>query len=262
MKNSFWPLLFVAIIAAVGGFAWYVQTQKTAPQALTTPPPAPAAAPAPPPADHYPVESTQAPAKPLPPLNASDGEMRRSLAELLGEKALDQFFPLKDLIRRIVATVDNLPREHVSSRLMALKAVPGHFAVSSADGGLSINPENYSRYAPYVHLVEAVDVKKLVALYAHLYPLFQQAYVELGFPDGYFNDRLVAVIDNLLATPRLEGTVRLLQPNLMYQYSDPRLESLSAGQKILLRMGPENAAAVEAKLRELRTEVTSGVVKR
>jgi len=38
---------------------------------------------------------------------------------------------------------------------------------------------------------QLVDAKKLVSVYVHLYPLFQQAYVGLGYPDGYFNDRLV-----------------------------------------------------------------------
>ena len=37
--------------------------------------------------------------------------------------------------------------------------------------------------------------------------------------------------------------------------TDPKLEALPAGQKILLRMGRENAAAVKAKLRELRDAV-------
>lgn len=27
--------------------------------------------------------------------------------------------------------------------------------------------------------------------YVRLYPLFQKAYVELGYPNGYFNDRLI-----------------------------------------------------------------------
>jgi len=106
-----------------------------------------------------------------------------------------------------------------------------------------------------------VDSKKLVSVYVHLYPLFQQAYVELGYPDGYFNDRLVQVIDNLLAAPAPPEPVRLAQPSVLFVYADPELESLSAGQKMLLRMGPENAAAVKNKLRQIRTEVTSRMPK-
>jgi transaldolase len=39
-------------------------------------------------------------------------------------------------------------------------------------------------------------------------------------------------------------------------FTDPQLESLSAGQKLMLRIGPENAAKVKAKLREVRKELT------
>jgi hypothetical protein len=47
----------------------------------------------------------------------------------------------------------------------------------------------------------------------------------------------------------------------MYEYADGTLEGLPAGQKILIRMGPENAAAVKAKLTELRAIVTAAPIK-
>jgi hypothetical protein len=43
----------------------------------------------------------------------------------------------------------------------------------------------------------------------------------------------------------------------MYQYADPKIEALSAGQKLLVRMGPDNEAIVKAKLRELRAAVAA-----
>ncbi|HKE94098.1 MAG TPA: DUF3014 domain-containing protein, partial [Povalibacter sp.] len=93
------------------------------------------------------------------------------------------------------------------------------------------------------------------ALYKHFYPLFQQAYTELGYPDGYFNNRLVEVIDHLLETPEVTGPIRLTQPGVLYQFADPALEERSAGQKLLIRMGSDNAAALKLKLRELRREI-------
>ena len=88
-----------------------------------------------------------------------------------------------------------------------------------------------------------LDIKQLTALYFHFYPLFQQAYQSLGYPNGYFNDRLVVTIDNLLATPDVNGPISLVRPNVMYQYADPKLEKLSAGQKLLVRMGPAQRRA-------------------
>jgi hypothetical protein len=83
-------------------------------------------------------------------------------------------------------------------------------------------------------------------------PLFQQAYEDLGNPQRDFNARLLEVIEHLLMTPDVQGPVKLVQPSVYYRYADPKLESLSSGQKLLLRMGPDNEAAIKAKLREIQ----------
>jgi len=93
-------------------------------------------------------------------------------------------------------------------------------------------------------------------VYLRFYPLFQKAYQDLGYPTGYFNDRLVKVIDMLLATPQIAAPIDLVRPNVMYVYADPKVESLPAGQKLLIRMGTDNAAVVKAKLMELRAIIT------
>ena len=142
---------------------------------------------------------------------------------------------------------------------MAVKPVPGAFLAAGKDGDLAISPDNAGRYTPYVRLVQAVDTKVLVAFYVRFYPWFQQAYQDLGYPSGYFNDRLIAVIDNLLATPEISGPVALAQPHVLYQFANSDLETLSAGQKMMLRMGADNASRVRIKLRELRSTLT-GVV--
>ena len=259
MKKTLWPSLIVILVAGIAGVAYYLHLQHepvSAPVAAAQPAPPPT-----PPPTHYPIEAeapaAATPPKPLPGLDQSDAEAQDGLGGVFGQQTLVDLFQLKGIIRRIVATIDNLPRDKVAGRLLAVKPVPGHFAVAGAEGSRSIGVDNYSRYTPYVRAAQSVDAKKLVAVYVHLYPLFQQAYVELGYPDGYFNDRLVQVIDNLLAAPALTPPVRLDQPNVLFVYADPELESLSAGQKMLIRMGPDNAAAVKDKLRQIRVEVSS-----
>jgi len=86
-----------------------------------------------------------------------------------------------------------------------------------------------------------------------VYPLLQQDYEQLGYPGRYFNDRVVQVIDHLLNTPEVQAPVLLIQPKVLYEFADPKLEELSAGQKILVRIGHENAVKVKAKLREIRS---------
>jgi hypothetical protein len=94
-----------------------------------------------------------------------------------------------------------------------------------------------------------------VSAYLRYYPLFQRAYEELGYPQGYFNDRVVAVIDHLLAAPEVPRPIELLRPKVLYTFADPRLESMSWGRKILVRMGPEHAATVKRQLAGIRAQI-------
>jgi hypothetical protein len=197
----------------------------------------------------------QPPEKPLPALDVSDSTIKAELDALLQERSFVEIFLLKDFIRRVVTTIDNLPREKVAQRIMPVKPVGGPFLVAGADANPAVSADNAKRYALHMKLLAAVDTAKLVAFYVRYYPLFQQAYRELGYPKGYFNDRLVEVIDHLLGAPEPDVPVKLVRPKVFYQYADPALEAQSAGRKVLMRIGRENAAAVKAKLREIRAEL-------
>jgi len=105
--------------------------------------------------------------------------------------------------------------------------------------------------------VKSTDPKALAAVYFRLYPLFQQAYENLGYPGKYFNDRMVLAIDSLLATPDVQGPIELVRPKVFYQFADPKLEALPAGQKLLIRMGPQNASIIKAKLQQFRAAITA-----
>jgi len=196
-------------------------------------------------------------AKPLPKLSESDPMLREQVAGLVDPKALAKFFNLDDGIRRAVATVDNLSRERLARQVNAALPIGGPFLVSGKDDTLAIGPKNSARYNVFVSAVETIDTQKAVAAYVYLYPLFQQAFVELGYPDGYFNDRLVEVIDHLLEAPEPKGPVKLAQPKVLYEFADPDMELLSSGQKIMIRVGPENEARLKAKLKQIRAELVA-----
>jgi len=102
------------------------------------------------------------------------------------------------------------------------------------------------------------DTDRIVETYQRFYPLLQQAYVSLGYPDGYFNDRVVEVIDHLLATPQPEEPILLIRPHVLYQYADADLEALSSGQKLLIRTGSNNTASIKQFLGELRARIAIG----
>ena len=195
--------------------------------------------------------------KPLPALMVSDTTMQNTLADLFGSAALGRIFYEDTIVHRFVTTVDNLPRKTLPLRYLPVKPLGGAFVTTGSDQALAIGADNAARYTPYVRLVDAVDAKTLAGIYVHFYPLMQQDYRALGYPNGYFNDRLVQAIDDLLAAPDLTAPPALAQPKVLYVYSDPELESRSAGQKIMMRMGSENSARLKAKLREIRAEITA-----
>jgi hypothetical protein len=255
-------LIGIAVVigaAAIGYNYWRHSQPVEAPPAPQAEAPAPAPAPATtaPQIQHPVPAAEEAAAPPLPSLESSDALLVDSLTRLLGKKSLGEFFHVDSIVRRIVATVDNLPRARVASKIMITKPVPGAFGVERTGDDTVISAGNAARYTPYVQLMESTNPKQAVALYVRLYPLFQRAYQDLGYPNGYFNDRLVEVIDHLLAAPDVEGPIKLMQPKVRYEFVDPALESLSAGQKVMVRIGPENEARVKAVLREVRKELTN-----
>lgn len=277
MKKSSYLVAGVALIALVGtaGYLWR-QQQASAPTAAVAPAPAvatptavpPAASAASEPSIQYPIEAPVDNQQAAAPLDAET-----ALAELFGRKAVLSMFQTQDFARRFVATVDNLGRSHAPVTVWPVNPTAGRLVVEKKGGGEVIGADNGLRYTPFVLLVETVDLPNAVATYKRLYPLFQQAYEDIGFPKRYFNDRLVAVIDQLLATPpvdeplkvrlpQINGPMQLERPWVLYEFEDPALQSLSAGQKILLRMGPVNERRMKSKLVEIRRLVTAGSLPR
>jgi hypothetical protein len=268
-----WVALAVLILAAAMGAYYYYfvsqhvpapapapVAQPAAPSAPEQPAAPPQASPAPE-VEQHPVEAPKAApgeiVTPLPGLRDSDPAARDATIGLVGAKAFAAYFYPEKIILRIVATVDNLPRHAAPARMMPVKPVDGRFAVSTSGDQMVLEPKNFARYTPYVRIAQAINAKKLVAVYSRFYPLFQEAYRQLGYPNGYFNDRLITCIDDLLAAPEPDGPIKLTQPKVLYEYADPDLEARSAGQKIMIRMGRDNERKIKAKLREIRSALTS-----
>lgn len=254
MMNKPMVVVALVVIGAGAGLAYYLHGRNAA---VAPPPAAPAAPPPPPapPAIEHPVPGP-ATAAPLPALNDSDPAIKDALDAVLGNEAAQYLIP-DSIIRHLVVTVDNLPRQKVPVAKRPTVSVGGPFLAAGDDTHATLDPANYARYAPMVKALGKLDMQRLAEVYFRFYPLFQSAYQDLGYPGGYFNDRLVQAIDSLLAAPQPAAPIELARPNVMYVFADPALEALPAGQKLLIRMGPENAAVVKAKLKELRAIVTA-----
>jgi hypothetical protein len=189
-----------------------------------------------------------------------------ALAQLLGREAVLKFLATTDFPRKAVATLDNLGRDHAPASAWPVVPAPGRFTAAGNGASLDIASDNAARYRPFVALVQSIDAAQAVDLYRRMYPVLQQAYRDLGFTKRPLHARMFEVIDLLLATPEpsqppkvtlteVKGTVPSTQPWTRYEYEDPALQRLTAGQKMLLRVGPDNRKVLKAKLEQLRQQL-------
>ena len=285
-RRGLW--LIALLVLGLIGLAWWwwmgrqqgslpasvpVSTAPAVPAPAPAPPPvitAPAPTPPAPPPVQNPIDDAGKAMAALPALEASDPVVRKALTDWLGDKTVNTLLRSDEFVRRVVVTVDNLGREHAAPRLWPVNPAPGKFIVAQRGAAEIAAPENAARYQAIVALATSMEPARAAALYRAHYPLFQQAYRELGYPTGYFNDRLVQVIDRLLATPEpaqppavrkveIKGELAAASPtSSFYEFVDPALDGLASGQKLLLRMGVENERKVKAQLRAFRAAIVKG----
>jgi len=192
--------------------------------------------------------------QPLPALSESDTEVTQALADIAGSARLADYLVVDQLISRAVASIDSLTSRQVPVHISPVRPAGDKFIVETDGEKLVLSPENFARYDGYIALLREMDSEALVAFYRRYYSLFQQAWEQNG-GEGSFNDRLAEVIDNLLQTPEPSEPVYLVKPEAVYLYEDPELEALTAGQKVLVRMGSANAAVVKEKLKAFKAEM-------
>lgn len=191
------------------------------------------------------------------PADVGEAAVNKELARNWPLAQLRKYFNLQEQARRLVITVDNLPREHVPSQLRITRGVPELLRVQKDGETITLDPSNYERYDRIISYVEKMDARKIGRLYAKFYPLLQRTYEETGFPEERFHDRVLAALDDMMDAPRPTGPIRLVQPKVLYRFEDDHLESLSAGQKIMIRVGPDNAARLRKVLARVRAAIAA-----
>ncbi len=177
----------------------------------------------------------------LPGLNASDALVRR-LAEWLATE---------EIIRLFVVSVTNLARGSSPASRLDFMAPEGDFAVQAEGGMIRMDPAAYRRYDGLTEAFVSLDTEGTARLYRRLLPLMEEAYRELGLGDGSFHQVLARAVGPLLTLSVPREPPVLVEYGPAYAFADPELEGLTSAEKHLVRMGPDNAARVQAKLRAL-----------
>lgn len=187
-----------------------------------------------------------APVEPPPGLNESDAWLAEKYKET--NPFWDQALQGEHLIRKAVTATDLIHRgENPGGQLSHLRP-KGSFLVERRAGKVYVSPKNYERYTPAVKALETLGAEKLTLTYEFLLPLFREAYDELGNENTQWEQRALETMDQLISMEISETEVELLDAGGVYIFADESYEDLPPAQKILIRMGPENARRVQARL--------------
>lgn len=187
----------------------------------------------------------------LPELDESDAWLRSLMGQLSAHPELAEWLVTDEMIRRFVATVDNLA-EGTSPRAHLPFMVPDErFKVEERDGRFFVDPESYERYDLAVGAVTSIDSEGAAQLYTALLPLFREAYRDLGYPGQSFDDAMQQAVERLLETPVVSDEIEVVPKVSSYQLEDPVLEKLPSASKNFLRFGPQNLRRLQAKAREI-----------
>ncbi len=187
----------------------------------------------------------------LPPLAESDTLVRTFVAGLSSRPELAAWLATPELIRNATVVVDNIAEGVTPTKHLKVFQLTQPFRADESGDTITVDPRSYARYDALAEAVGSLDTVGTVETYRKLRPLFDDAYRELGHPDGNFDVALQRAISRLLATPDAPVDAKLTSHVRSYHYADPQLEGLTAAQKQLLRMGPRNEKIVKDKLREI-----------
>lgn len=114
------------------------------------------------------------------------------------------------------------------------------------------DPRSFRRFEGFARVADSIDATAAARLYLNLRPLFDAAYAELGHAPGEFDQTFSRALARLLATPAPPRRFELVRQKQFFAFADPRLEALAPAQKVLIRMGPDNRAKVQAGLEAFR----------
>jgi hypothetical protein len=195
-------------------------------------------------------------------LNKSDEKLRELSKNCSSHPSFKAWLKNNGIIRRVTAVVDNIAAGESPAAHLEFLASPVEFKVKKRGDSVYVDPAGYKRYNGVTAVLVSLDSGELVGLYHRTKPLFEQAYKELGYPEGDFGEALLRAFSVLLNTPIPKGDILLEEKVRSYAYADPGLENMSPAQKHLLRMGPGNIIKIKTKIREIIEELRSKEIER
>ncbi len=244
------PIVVAAVVVLLGIAAflgWRVfQRQQPLPEAVVERP--------------LPVVDAGMPAAPS--LNSADGDalLKDGAAGLSPEATLAAWLAQPDIVRRLVAAVNQIAEGESPHETLGFMEVKGAFAVvekkekkksKKAPKVFLMSPASTARYDDVTRVIGSVDAAAAGTLYGKVRPFAESVFREIAPPGKTLDETVQKAIDHLAVVPLSDQPIEVtpMVEGIGYAYADPKLESLSRAQKHLLRMGPANARVVIGKLK-------------
>ncbi|MCX6565292.1 MAG: DUF3014 domain-containing protein [Candidatus Aminicenantes bacterium] len=184
-------------------------------------------------------------------LDRSDEAVRTLVGEISRNPVLTHWLQSKDLLRRCVAAVDNIANGQSPRTQFDFFVPAGPFKILVRGSETYLDSGSYARYNAAADVFDTLSPEGCARAYGMCRDLLRQAYRELGYPEGDFNQVLYRAIIEILRTPVLEDPIAVRKNVTTYFFKDAKLEELDDVQKHLIRMGPENLQLIQVKLREI-----------
>jgi hypothetical protein len=187
----------------------------------------------------------------LPPLDQTDPIVRQLVGQLSSHPTVAAWLTTDGLLLNFALVTTKIANGETPVVELKVVGPVARFRPRIAGDRVYLDRASYRRYDRYAEAVSALDARGTARLYSTLKPRIGEAYAKMGPSDGNFDAVLERAIFELLSVPVIESEIELVPHGTVYGFADPRLQGLSAAQKQLLRMGPQNVHNIQTKLREI-----------
>ena len=177
--------------------------------------------------------------------------MLRELAGTLSRNPLlARLLATRGLVRNATLAVVQIGDGKTPAVPLAVLRPPLRLQIAGQQSG-RVEQASYARWEAATGALLSIPVSDAARIYVNIKQLFDEAYREMGYPNGDFDVALSKAIRVMVATPPAPASMTLLRGEGYFEHADSALGSLQPVQKQLLLLGPTNQARIQSWLREL-----------
>lgn len=202
-----------------------------------------------------PTDAARRPGRPsrqpmeLPTLAESDATLRELFLSLSRHPLLTRVVAQRGVVRAATLAVVQMGDGKTPAAPLADLRPATRLTIEGGGESGRVDAASYTRWDGAVRALVSINPRDAAQVYVNVKPLFDEAYRDLGYPDGDFDDAIVRAIRVLNDTPDLATAPVLLARPAYFEHEDAALRALRPVQKQLLLTGPQHRTELLGWLR-------------